>query len=94
MKEQSKDEGVITALLDRFTNERLPQALKMKEKVNRGEVLSDGDMMFLGQVAANAKDIMTIVHKHPEVEQIAAKAMSIYKEIMAKALENEKQAQQ
>ena len=92
MSNDSKDQGVITALLERFNTQRFPRAMSIKEKVDRGEVLSDADIEFLEEVFADANDIKRLVDKHPEVQGIAARAIGLYKEITDKALENEKKA--
>jgi hypothetical protein len=34
---------------------------------------------------------MPLIDRHPELQPVATRAMSLYKEITAKALENEKQ---
>ncbi len=92
MSNDSKDQGVITALLERFNTQRFPRAMSIKEKVDRGEVLSDADIEFLEEVFADANDIKRLVDKHPEIQGIAARAIGLYKEITDKALENEKKA--
>ena len=92
MSTDSKDQGVITALLERFNTQRFPRAMSIKEKVDRGEVLSDADIEFLEEVFADANDIKRLVDRHPEIQGIAARAIGLYKEITDKALENEKKA--
>jgi hypothetical protein len=37
MSQDSRDQGVIQVLLDRFTKQRLPRALQMKERVDKGK---------------------------------------------------------
>jgi len=90
MSEQSRDTGVIVALAERFEQQRLPRALQMKQRVERGEKLSAADIEFLEQVFADAKQISTLVDRHPEWEPIVARAMHMYKEITSKALANER----
>ena len=50
MADVSKDMGVITALAQRMTEERLPKALALKERVDKGAVLNEVDLNFLEQV--------------------------------------------
>ena len=61
----------------------------MKDKVDRGEKLSDFDIEFLGEVLADANNVKSIIDKHPEYKDLAFRVIHLYKEIMDKALENE-----
>ena len=91
MARSSEDTGVILALMQRFNKQRLPQALALKKRVEQGERLSDRDITFLEKVFSDANHAMPLIDKHPELQPIATRAMCLYKEITAKALENEKQ---
>lgn len=90
MRESQKNLGVITTLLQRLEKQRLPRALKLKDKVDRGELLDDSDIKFLDTVQADAKKIQPILEQHPEYHELAAQVMNLYAEITEKALENEK----
>lgn len=86
----SRDTGVMTALLQRLVNERLPRALALQEKVERGEALGDFDIAFLERALADCKDVEPIVRRNPQYADIAAHMVHLYKEITAKALANER----
>ncbi|HUL40828.1 MAG TPA: hypothetical protein VLV32_02820 [Burkholderiales bacterium] len=90
MSEISKDIGVLAVLAKRMVEEILPKALQIKERVDRGEVLNDLDIAFLERVFANAKNLGPIIDKDPRARDVAGRMVSLYKEIMDKALENEK----
>ena len=92
MTESSKDTGVKLALIERFKTQRLPRALALKEKVDRGELLSDQDLAFLERVFADAQQVKSLVHLHPDWQPLAARAVALYKEITEKALANERAA--
>jgi len=90
MTEAAEDMGVIIALVKRFTEQRLPKLMALKERVELGECLSEYDIRFLDEILKDANRIMPLVDKHPKWQPLATRAMSLYKEITEKALENEK----
>jgi len=92
MTQSSEDTGVILALMERFNEQRLPRALAIKKRVEQGECLSEPDIAFLEEVFKDANHVMPLVDKHPNLEPIATRAISLFKEITEKALENEKQS--
>ena len=84
------DTGTIQALLTRYNNNYLPRALSLKEQVDAGGRLSEPDIQFLAGVFEHANKIMALVDRHPEYQELASRALSLYRHITAKALENEK----
>lgn len=92
MSESSGDVGLITVLLQRLETQRLPRALALKDKVDRGELLDDFDLGFLEEVFADTSRIRPFLAQHPEYQDLAARMMHLYKEITEKALQNEKAA--
>ena len=92
MTQSSEDTGVILALMERFNEQRLPRALELKKRVDQGECLADSDIAFLEKVFADANHVMPLIDKHPNLEPIATRAISLFKEITEKALLNEKQS--
>jgi hypothetical protein len=92
MKDSSIDTGVIQTLLDRLNNRRLPRAQELKKRVDAGATLSEHDVNFMEQVLKDAQSIQPLVDRHPEYQKIVAGVLQLYKEIMDKALENERKA--
>ena len=92
MSKAAEDTGVIIALVNRFTKQRLPKVMAVKKRVEMGECLSEYDINFLDGILKDANRIMPLVDKHPEWGPLTTRAISLYKEITEKALENEKQS--
>ena len=89
MEKSDRDIGVLTALAQRMREQRLPRALAIKERVDAGGVLSDRDIQFLEEILADANRIAPLVKRNPEYTGVAARMVDLYKEITAKALQNE-----
>jgi hypothetical protein len=92
MSNVTHDAGVIMALVERFNSQRLPRALELKTRVDAGATLNDFDLHFLQDVMEDAKRIAPLVDRHPEYQELVARAAHLYREITEKALENEKNA--
>ncbi|MCG6899944.1 MAG: hypothetical protein LJE75_08075 [Gammaproteobacteria bacterium] len=90
MADTEYDAALIQVLAERLEKIRLPVALELKEKVDRGDPLNDLDISFLEEVFEDAGKIKPLLDRHPEWKSLAAKMVSLYYEITTKALENEK----
>lgn len=89
MTESSKDAALIQVLVERLEKIRLPVALELQEKVDRGEVLNDLDIKFLEEVLGDVGQIKPLIDRHPEWQDLAGRMASLYNDITTKALENE-----
>lgn len=85
----SKDIGVLTAIAERMVDRRLPRAREIKERVDRGEVLTDGDIGFLEEVFHDANAIVPLLKEYPQYQDIAVNALALYKDITVRALANQ-----
>ena len=74
----------------RFRESRLPRAQRMLDRVNGGEKLSDSDIQFLKRVYKDGRNTQSLVKRHPEYNDLIARYISLYTEIINKGLENEK----
>jgi hypothetical protein len=92
MTDPNEDAGVIAVLMERLEKQRLPRALSLKEKVDRGETLDDYDLEFLEEVFADSGKVKPLLDRHPEYQSLATRMIGLYKEITSKALENQKSA--
>lgn len=90
MQDESKEDGVILALIERFERQRLPRILELKKKVDRAELLDEAEMEFLEGVITDAVHNKPLIDKHPEWQKFCADVVHLYEEITEKALQNEK----
>ena len=93
MNNESQDDGVIAVLVERMNEQRLPRALDLKVKVDQGALLDDRDIDFLERVFADCDEMKPLLERHPEYQDLAARMMSLYHAITAKALESEQKEQ-
>ncbi|HSC69426.1 MAG TPA: hypothetical protein VLC79_17160 [Cellvibrio sp.] len=89
MSISSADQGTIQVLLTRLNNLRIPRALDLKAKVDRGDLLTEHDLESLQSVFEDANNAQALVARNPELHEVAARLVSLYSEITRKALENE-----
>jgi hypothetical protein len=78
--------------VERFNTQRLPRALEIKKRIDAGGTLGDHDMHFLEGVFRDVETIKPLVGRNPEYQQLVASSIRLYKEILDKAMENEKKA--
>jgi hypothetical protein len=90
MDQSEKDAGTISALMQRCRETRLPRAKRLLEKVNGGEILSDGDIRFLKRVYQDSRSQQSLVKRNPEYQGLITRFIGLYSEIISKGLENEK----
>ncbi len=90
MTDNMNDLGVATALVERFTSQTLPRAFEIKERADRGELLSERDIDFLHTLSERAEEVRSLLNRLPEYQELYAQAVHLYKEITEQALLNEK----
>lgn len=93
MSQETDDIGLIETMLKRLNDFRIPSLLEMKGRVDSGELLTAYDMETLERVLQDNRAIQPVVHRHPEVQLVYAKATDLYHDITSKGLENERKSQ-
>ena len=89
MTEISHDIGVLTTLMERLKKRRIPRALNIKEKVDRGERLNEWDKQYMKKIIADAQDALVFIEDYPEYQELYARVADLYEDITRKALKNE-----
>lgn len=84
----SKDDGIITVMLLRLKQQRLPRVFDLHEKVLRGEALDDYDIGFLDRACCEAKNCHLLCQHHPEYNDLFSRVTHFYHEITSTALKN------
>ena len=87
-----EDESILELLLERLNKQRLPHALGLEKKVDRGEVLNNYDIAFLKEVLKDVRRVKPIYDRHPDYQPLLTKLMSLYTHIINKGAENESKA--
>jgi hypothetical protein len=90
MMDYSDEDVVILALIQRFEKQRLPRLRAIKEQVDSGELLTDGDIEFLDTIIHDAQESKHLMDRHPEWHTFCAEVVHLYETITEKALDNEK----
>jgi hypothetical protein len=95
MSSSSKDLGVITVLLQRLEQERLPVLMPLKKRIDAGETLTDSELEYLKDLIEEVHEagLYPLIERHPDYRHFLATVLSFYEELVGKALENEQRAQ-
>ena len=87
-----RDKGTAQVLMVRLESQRLPRALKLKEKVDRGERLTEFDTQFLKQATQEGREARKLAEKLPQYQEVVNRMAALYEEIARKGAENEQKA--
>ena len=89
MEQKDKDTLIMTAALKRLNEFRLPRAIELKKKVDRGEVLNDVDHDFIRRALDDANELKPILDRNPEYHDLRDKALGLLNRILEKNAENQ-----
>lgn len=90
MSDKEKDLGTIQALLERFNTQRLPVILAFKKKVDSGELLNDDEHQRIFHLQEEFNPIKALIDRNPEYQDLVAKVLTLWTEIIQKDIENQK----
>lgn len=83
------EDGVSLVIIERFVKYRLPMLLQIKEEMEAGKKLTDGELEIMTRVVNRAHQINRFAHTYPENKELVAKVISLVGEITDKAQKNE-----
>lgn len=81
--------GVLQTLMLEFEHHHLPRLLRLKDKVDRGEIINDVEFDFLNNEIKNACMTKHLTVNYPELEEFCLLLGHLFKELCDKAVENE-----
>jgi len=82
--------GIAQSLVQEFEQHRLPRMLRLKEKVDNGNVINDVDFDLLCTDIKDANLAMHMMVNYPELQEFCLQMAHLYKEICDQAVANEK----
>jgi hypothetical protein len=89
---QKKTEmGIVTVWLRRVSHRRLPRLKRIKRAVDSGARLNNYQITFLGKVFKDMQDALPYFDTHPEMQEMAARMVSLYHDITEQAMKNEEE---
>ena len=83
------NEATLSAMLKMFQDKHYPRAIRIKERLENGEVLTDHDLRFLKDVLQSAKHAIPFVQKNEKYQKLTGQITSLYSDIVELAARNE-----
>ena len=83
------DAGRLQVIMERFVKYRLPLIIEMRDEVESGGRLSDGEIELLDRFISRGPGFHRFVHEYPEYEELVAKLIDLVGDITNKAIDNE-----
>ncbi|MEH6473304.1 MAG: hypothetical protein V7752_18890 [Halopseudomonas sp.] len=90
MVDAAREQGTISAIIARFNSHRLPRVLEVKARVLKGERLGEFDLRYLERVVRDIRHLQHLSQNNPRYQALFAQVISLYAEVTAAALENER----
>ncbi len=87
--ERDIDNGTVYVLAERTIRHRIPRALRIKQRMDEGERLSDYELDYLLNLLKDVHELEPFLEEHPEWTSVAGKMARLYSEIADEAMENE-----
>jgi hypothetical protein len=82
-------QGVLLIAMRRFREVHLPRAEDMRDRVDRGECLTDADLAYLRQTFGECRAVGWHAADMPDWQEICVRVVALYRSLMERAVENE-----
>lgn len=86
---QQQHIGIIQSLVQEIEQHRLPRLFRIKDKLDRGEVINDVDFECLCKDIRDAGLAMHLTVNYPELQEFCLSMSHFYKELCDEALNNQ-----
>lgn len=90
MIESRELDGVMSALLRQLSSQNLPRIFALRDRLELGERVSDEDIRYLRESFFDALLAKPAFDRHPELAEVGAKVVTLYRDMSRKALDNER----
>ncbi len=88
----AEHDGTFQAMVENFVEWRLPTLVDIRDRVDAGELLTDGDIEILSRVIDQAHDFGHAAHEFPEAKPLISKVIELYEHITERGLQNEEES--
>lgn len=82
------EEGVSQVSVEQFVKYRLPFLLQVKEEMDEGRELTDGELELMIRMVTRAHNINRFVYEHPELKTLIAQVIDLIHDITGEAVHN------
>ncbi|MDZ7782142.1 MAG: hypothetical protein U5K56_04060 [Halioglobus sp.] len=86
---EQTEAGVVEAVIAQWTNHDLPLLLQIKDEMDAGRELTEGEMELLGPLLERAQDMNRLAHLDDKSKELVAKIIDLIQEITDQAVTNE-----
>lgn len=91
-RQTDAEEGVAEAVIAQWTNHDLPLLLQIKEEMDAGRELTEGEMELLGPLLERARDMSRLAHLDDKSKELVAKIIDLIQDITDRAVANENES--
>jgi hypothetical protein len=89
MTEAEQTTCLTCTLLRRLRRQQLPKVFAIKARLDLGERASTDDIRYLLDGVADAMRAKQVFDRSPDLAQVSAKLIALYRDITVEALQNE-----
>lgn len=89
MTESEQITCLTCTLLRRLRRQQLPKIFAIKARLDRGERVSTEDIRYLLDSVAEAMRTKPVFDRRPDLAQVCARVIALYRDITLEALQNE-----